>query len=433
MDNENRARGGRERGDVATHAANDEAGAAKTMKSRGALIVLLLVIFVDMAGFGIVIPFLPFWAEHFGAKPEVVTLLMASYALMQFLFAAPWGWASDRWGRKPVLLASITGSVLSFAWLAFANALWMLFAARMLAGIMGANIAVAQAYIADVTPGESRAKGMGLLGVALGFGFILGPAIGGLLATPAAAAAADFEVPLLAGAGVALLSLILAVIFLGEPDRHRVVMAENLAPGARLRAFAIVLGHPAVAQPILIMGLISFVMGGVEATFALWAERQFQWGPRETGYFLAYIGICMAVAQGGMVGPLARRLGEATLAAGALVIFAAGIALLPLSNTLAMVLLAGLLMALGLGLGQPTLSGMISRNSPEEAQGSVMGAAQSAQSLARIFGPVIAGLLFATFGRQSPYEVGAAIIAVAVILALRLRTRLGKTANAAGR
>lgn len=426
MRNGDRARDRRERGDVTTVPKQDAKGAA----SRGALLVLLLVIFVDMAGFGIVIPFLPFWAEHFGAAPDVVALLMASYALMQFVFAAPWGWASDRWGRKPVLLASIAGSVASFVWLAFAQDLWMLFAARMLAGVMGANVAVAQAYIADITPGESRAKGMGLLGAAFGFGFILGPAIGGLLATPAAAAAANFEVPLLAGAGVAFLSFVLAVIFLGEPERHRVSMAENLTPGARLRAFAVVLGHPAVALPILIMGLISFVMGGVEATFALWAERQFQWGPRETGYFLAYIGVCMAVAQGGMVGPLTRRLGEATLATGALMIFTVGIALMPLSSTLARVLLAGLLMALGLGLGQPTLSGMISRNSPESVQGSVMGASQSAQSLARIFGPAVAGLLFATFGRQSPYEVGAVIIAVAVLLALRLRARVGLAADA---
>lgn len=388
----------------------------------GALTVLLLVVFVDMAGFGIIIPFLPFWAEHFGAAPAVVTLLMASYSLAQFLLAPVLGWASDRWGRRPVLLVSVLGSVLSFAWMGLADALWMLFAARVLAGAMGANISVAQAYVADVTPEEARARGMGLLGAAFGLGFILGPAIGGLLAG-ADAAAPDYRTPFLAGAGVSLLSLALGLMLLREPARHRVEAAEGLAPAARLRAFAQVLGHPAVALPIAIMTVLAFVMGGLESTFALWAERQLAWGPRQTGFFLAFIGVCMVLVQAGLVGRLVARLGEAPVATLALAIFNVGLVLLPLAQGLGLVLAAGFLTAGGLGLGQPALNALISRGAPADVQGGVMGASQSAQSLARIFGPAVAGVLFSAFGRNAPYYVGAVLALGALLLALRIARR----------
>jgi len=385
-----------------------------------ALATLFLVVFIDMAGFGIVIPFLPFWAEHFGAGPDVVTLLMASYSLMQFLLAPAWGWASDRWGRKPVLVVSVLGSVLSFVWLGFASTLWMVFGARILAGAMGANIAVAQAYVADLTPGEDRARGMGLLGAAFGMGFIMGPAIGGVLAGPDAANP-DFQTPFLVGAGVSGLSLLLCLTVLREPPRHRFESGAAMALGTRLGTLKAALTHPSVATPVIILGLIALVMGGLEATFALWAERQLTWGPRETGFFLAYIGVCMALIQGGAVGPLVRRLGEERVSVIGVFAFALGMGLIPLAEMLATVLLSGFLIAGGIGLGQPALNGLISRNAPAELQGSVMGANQSAQSLARIFGPAFAGVLFAQLGRQSPYVVGAAIGFVALLLALRLR------------
>lgn len=388
----------------------------------GALAVLLLVVFVDMAGFGIIIPFMPFWAEHFGATPAVVTLLMASYSFAQFLLAPAIGWASDRWGRKPVLLVSVAGSVLSFAWMGLADALWMLFAARVLAGATSANISVAQAYVADVTPGESRAGGMGLLGAAFGLGFILGPAIGGLLAG-GDPAAPDYRTPFLAGAAVSLLSLALGLVLLREPARHRVEAAEGLTPTARLRAFAQVLGHPAVALPIAVMTLLAFVMGGLESTFALWAERQLAWGPRQTGFFLAYIGVCMALVQGGLVGRLSARFGEAPVVALALTVFTAGLVVLPLAQGLGLVLAAGLLTAGGLGLGQPALNSLISRAAPADRQGGVMGASQSAQSLARIFGPAVAGVLFSAFGRNAPYYVGACLTLAALVLALGILRR----------
>lgn len=408
--------------------ATDKAAAPKS-----ALAVIFLIVFIDMAGFGIVIPFLPFWAEHYGAAPDVVTLLMASYSAAQFIFAPALGWASDRWGRKPVLLVSILGNVASFVWLAFAGSLLGVFAARLVAGVTGANIAVAQAYVADVTPGEGRARGMGLVGAAIGLGFVFGPAIGGVLAGPDAAHP-DFQTPFLAGAAVSAVASLLTLALLREPERHKAAAAEFMTPRGRIAAFASVVGRPAVALPILIVGLITFVMGGMESTFALWAERQLSWGPRFTGYFLTYVGICMALVQGGAIGPLVRRFAEARLVLAALVLFAASMFLIPASTSLALVLVAGALMAVGAGLGQPSLSSLISRSAPQDMQGGVMGASQSAQSLGRIFGPAIAGVLFSEIGRGAPYIAGGVILLLCLLPALRIERRApaGKTQDEDG-
>ena len=392
------------------------------MANRGTMAALLLVVYVDMAGFGIVIPFLPFWAEEFGAAPDTVTYLVATFSLMQFIFAPFWGGLSDRIGRKPILVVSLAGSILSFLWLGFAEALWMLFAGRLTAGAMSANIVVAQAYIADVTPSENRARGMGLLGAALGMGFITGPAIGGLLAG-ADPGMPDFRTPMFVGAGVSALAMVLCLVFLREPPRTKPRSQVSMSAAARLRALTAIARRPAVALPILILAMTSFAMSGLESTFALWAERQLLWGPRPMGFFLAYIGVCMAVVQGWAVGHAVHRIGERRTVRFGLALFVAGLVLIPFTYALPVALLGGFLIAAGLGLGQPALDGLISRNAEADEQGQVMGAAQSAQSLARIFGPPFAGILFATFGRNTPYIAGAAIAAIALLVAFRLKGR----------
>lgn len=387
------------------------------VNGRGALVVLLLTVFVDMVGFGIIIPFLPFWAEHFDATPDLVASLMAVYAAFQFVFAFLWGWVSDRWGRKPVLLMSLMGSVLSFAWLGFADALWMLFVSRALAGAMGANISVAHAYIADITRPEERARHMGFLGAALGAGFILGPAIGGLLAG-SDPANPDFRTPFLAAAAISGLAVLLGLVFLREPARHAPPELPG-GPGARFRAFAKVMAVPGVAYPVIIISVLGFVMGGVESTFAMWTERALQWGPRETGWFFAYIGVVLVLVQGVLVGRLVHARGEAWVVRVGIATMAIGIGMVPLVDSSALILVSGGFIALGIGLGNPSLSGLTSRNAPAHNQGAVMGASQSAQAMARIFGPATAGVLFATFGRDTPYLVGAAILIVAFVFAVR--------------
>ncbi len=397
---------------------------SSTTRRKGALFALMLTVFIDMVGFGIIIPFMPFWAEHFDAGPELVAALFATYSAVAFVFAFPWGWVSDRWGRKPVLLLSLMGSVMSFAWLGFADALWMLFAARALGGMFGANIAVAHAYVADVTEPEERARGMGLMGAAFGLGFVFGPAIGGILAGPDAANP-DFRTPFLVASGMSFLGVLTGLIFLREPDRHR----EPAAPrgfAERLHGFALVMARPAVAMPTAVIVLMSFVMAGLEATFALWTERAHGWGPRENGYFFAFIGVMLVIVQGGMVGPLVRRLGEARLAPVAAAALMLGIGMVPWCQTVWLVLVSGALIALGFGLGVPVLNSLVSRNAPDEIQGAVLGATQSARSLCRVLGPLAAGALFATLGRDMPYYAGGALLVVAVVMAFRIESSVIK-------
>ena len=390
----------------------------------GALTALLITVFIDMVGFGIIIPLTPFWAERFGAAPDTVTLLFATHPAFGLAFSFLWGWASDRWGRKPVLLLSLAGSVASFLWLAFADSLWMLFAARALGGIFGANVAVGQAYIADVTKEEDRARGLGLLGAAFGLGFVLGPAIGGILAGPDPANP-DFRTPFMAAAAVSFAGVVFGLVFLTEPERRRSGQARY-SPAAQLSGFAAILATPAVAVPILCFAMMGFAMGGLESTFAIWAERAVGWGPREAGYFFAYIGVLLILVQGGLVGPSVRRLGEARLAAPAIAAMALGIGMLPWSGTIPLIAVSGALIVLGYGLGQPALTALISRAAPGGAQGAILGASQSVQSLVRVFGPIVAGALFAAHGRDAPYLAGGAILAVACAVALTLVRKRGR-------
>ena len=381
------------------------------------MFTLLLTVFIDMVGFGIIIPLTPFWAERFGASPALVTLLFATYSAFALVFSFVWGWVSDQWGRKPVLILSLMGSVMSFAWLGLADALWMLFAARALGGIFGANISVAQAYIADITSPDDRARGMGLMGAAFGLGFMLGPAIGGLLSgsdpdNP------DFRTPFFVASGISFIAVMVGSVFLREPERHA---ATSVPRGLieRFRGFAAVMSHPQIAQPMFIMLLMAFVMAGLESTYALWTERAHQWGPRETGYFCSYIGLLLMLIQGVLVPIAVKRFDEAKCTPAATVAMTIGIGMIPWCDTIWLVYLSGALIALGFGLGNPILNALISKGAPGDIQGAVLGASQSAQSLCRILGPITAGALFSTLGRNMPYYVGGAILVSATITALR--------------
>lgn len=386
------------------------------MPQRKVLTILLLVVFVDMIGFGIVIPFLPFWAQHYGASPAAATMLMAVYAFFQFLFAIPLGALSDKIGRKPILLVSIVGSVLSSLLLAFADSLWMIFLARALAGAMAANIAVAQAYIADVTPPDQRAKGMALMGAVLGLGFICGPALGGLLAgddpnNP------NYQVPFLVSAGLAMVAFVGGVIFLRETTRQKDDTGSRGLRG-RLRALKSAVQTRAVAGPILIALVIGIAMTSLESTFALWAERAHGWGPRQNGWFFAYIGVVLVITQGLMVGRLVQRYGEVRVLAAGVISLGFGMAMIPAALSLALLLPATGAVAVGYALSRPTISALTSKSAPPTMQGSVMGTLQSADSLSRLIGPILAGVLFGHYGRDAPYYVGAFLLAMALALVI---------------
>ena len=209
--------------------------------------MLLLTILVEMVGFGLIVPFLPFWAEHFGAAPDIVALLMSTYAICQFASAFFWGWLSDRVGRKSIILISLVGSIAAYLWLAEAEALWVLFAARALNGAMGGTLPVAQAYVADITPPGGRARGMGLLGAAMGLGFVMGPALGALLAG-SDPAAPDFQTPFRVAAAITAVALVLALALLRDPPR---LLAPAMPGGVagRLKAIAAIVAMPQVALP----------------------------------------------------------------------------------------------------------------------------------------------------------------------------------------
>jgi DHA1 family tetracycline resistance protein-like MFS transporter len=379
------------------------------------VLILFVIVFVDLVGFGLVIPLLPFFAERHGAAPETVTLVMATYSAAQ-LFAGPfWGRLSDRYGRRPILLASLAGSVVSYLWLGFADQLWMLFAARAVQGAMAGNIAAAQAYIADVTSPENRARGMGLIGAAFGLGFILGPAIGGALAG-ADPNAPDVHLPFLLGAGLSALAFLGTLLFLKES----LDPATRRAPTkGRLAAIAAVFGRPRLRLLILLYFVVIFAFAGMETTFAMWAKRQFGWGPEPVGYLFAFVGILSATMQGGLIGRLTKRFGEERVVVAGNVSIVAGLALMPLAVTVPLLVVATSLLALGLGMTQPALNSLISRQAGSHEHGEVMGVSQSTGSFARIVGPAFAGFLFGGLGRNAPYVAGALIMAGAVLLALR--------------
>jgi DHA1 family tetracycline resistance protein-like MFS transporter len=383
---------------------------------------LFLIVFVDLVGFGLVIPLLPFYAVRFAASPQQVTMLLAVYSLMQLFTAPLWGRLSDRIGRRPVLMTSMAASALAYLWLGGASALWMLFAARALAGACAGNIAAAQAYIADVTTPENRAKGMGLIGAAFGLGFIFGPALGGFLAGHDPATA-NLAAPAWLAAGLSLAALC-GVFFLLRESLLPEQRGEARRRG-RFGALMAALRRPVLSRLILIFFLVILAFAAMESTFALWAMRQFDWGPAQVGYVFAYVGVLSAVLQGGLIGRLARHFGEERLLLGGLVLIGVGLAVLPFARDLPVLGVGVSGLALGMGLTQPSLNSLISRRAGRSEQGEVLGVSQSVGSLSRVLGPVLAGVLFADLGRDSPFVCGTALIAIAFVLALMLVRGVG--------
>jgi MFS transporter, DHA1 family, tetracycline resistance protein len=378
--------------------------------------ILFLIVLVDLVGFGLVIPLLPFYAVRFAASPQQVTLLLATFSLCQLFTAPLWGRLSDRVGRRPVLMASMLASALAYLWFGAASALWMLFAARALAGACAGNIAAAQAYIADITMPENRAKGMGLIGAAFGLGFIIGPALGGFLAGNDPATA-DLAKPAWVAAGLSLLALCGVFVLLRES-----LPADRRAGAARSRFGAIcgALRRPVLSRLILTFFLVILAFAGMESTFALWAMRQFGWGPGQVGYVFAYVGVLSAVLQGGLIGRLTSRFGEERLLLCGLGLIAGGLVVLAATRGIPLLGVAVTGLSLGMGLTQPSLNSLISRRAGSDEQGEVLGVSQSVGSLARVLGPAAAGVLFGELGRASPFLWGAALVAAAWLVALSL-------------
>jgi len=394
----------------------------RPVRDISAVPALFLIVVIDLVGFGLVIPLLPFYAVRFAASPQQVTALVAIYSLAQLVTAPLWGRLSDRVGRRPVLLVSLAASALAYLWLGAATALWMLFAARAFAGACAGNIAAAQAYVADVTQPDERARGMGMIGAAFGVGFMIGPGLGGLLAGTDPTTA-DLETPAWVAAGLSLVALLGVISVLSESlPRER---QDGSRSRGRVSAMWGILHRPVLSRLILINFLVILAFAGMQSVFAIWAMPQLGWGPRQVGYVFAYVGLASAVLQGGLIGRLTRRFGEERLLRCGLALVAAGFLVMPLAHDLPILATAVSGLALGTGLTQPSINSLISRHAGREEQGEVIGVAQSLSSLSRVLGPFAAGFFFAGFGRNSPYFVAALLVAVTLLLAFRLPRGLG--------
>jgi MFS family permease len=325
------------------------------------------------------------------------------------------GRLSDRIGRRPVLLVSMACSCLAYLWLGFASTLWMLFAARLVAGAGAGNIAAAQAYVTDVTSPEARAKGMGMIGAAFGLGFTLGPWLGGVVAG-AEPTAADLQRPAFLAAGLSALAFLLVIAILKESLPQA---------GAPPRANRWELARTAMHRPplrllILLFFAITAAFAGMETTFALWTKDAFGWGPEQVGWLFFFVGCVLIVVQGALIGPLSRRLGEARLVLIGSASIALGLAAVTFSANLALLMVASACLALGMGLLNPSINSLISRQAGADERGGIMGVAQSGASLARVVGPAIAGPLFELLGRNAPYYTGALVMLGVLGFALRL-------------
>ena len=360
---------------------------------RSPLLVIFTTVFIDLVGFGIVIPVLPFYAEGtiFNATPRTVGLLFASYSVMQLIFSPVLGRLSDKHGRRPVLLLSIIGTGIGFLILGFATTLWMLFVGRILDGITGGNISTAQAYIADVTTPENRAKGMGLIGAAFGLGFIFGPAIGGILSRW------GVHVPFLFAAALCFANALLLYFTLPETVTKDHPARVSAAGGRGLSQLFNSLSQPRLGFVLAIYFLFVVAFSIMTTSFSLYTMFRFGYDAQHTGYLFAYVGLISVIIQGGLIGKLVKRFGELLLVIVGALSFAASLFAVPFvgpnAGGLLALLAGGGVFSLGNSLATPALNSLASKSVGPAEQGTVLGVTQSVASLARAVGPSIAAVL----------------------------------------
>ncbi len=379
---------------------------------RSPLAIIFITVFIDLVGFGIVLPLLPYYAESYGASALLVGLLSTSYSLMQFIFTPVWGRLSDRYGRRPLILMSLAGSCTGFLIFGLARSLLFLFIGRMVAGIAGAIIPTTNAYIADVTSPENRAKGMGLVGAAFGLGFVLGPAIGGVLAPY------GYDKPALLASAMAGMNLVFAYFKLPESltDEIRIRASRRRFDMQTLKGALL---HPRIGLLLSMYFVVTFAFSNMEATFGLLNEHRYSLTARQTGYLFTLIGVLISLMQGAVVGRLVKQWGESSCIAVGTFTMIFGLGLLPFAPNIALYCGIISLMAFGTGINNPSITGLLSRSTHVDEQGGIMGIAQSMASLGRILGPIWGGYTFGTLGIKWPFLSAACFMALAFLLSLR--------------
>lgn len=389
--------------------------------TKAAKVLIFLTVFLYLIGFGIIIPILPLLGQELGGNAAQVGWLMAVYSLMQFLFAPFWGQLSDRYGRRMILVGCLLAEALTYLWFAVARDFWSLFLARGLAGFFGASLSTASAYISDITPPKERSKGMALIGVAFGLGFVIGPAIGGGLIH----LTRQFSQDPLMGSTVA--ALFVGAICLATFLFAYFKLPESLPPEKRekdgshrpkVNRFLNMLNKfnlPKLRPLLSVYFLCGLAMASMEATLVLYVGQQFGWTSDKVSYGFAYIGVIMIFTQGYLVRRLLPALGEKRVATIGLACFASGLGGIALAGSIEQLALAMTLLALGNGCVNPSILGSISLVSSDSEQGANLGVAQSLSSLGRILGPLLGGELYDSVSIRSPFAAAMLLASVAFL------------------
>ncbi len=405
--------------------------------AKGSLGVIFGVVFIDLLGFGVLIPQLGVYAVEFKANAFEVGLIASVFSLMQLLCAPLWGRLSDRVGRRPVLLTTLLGGFAAYLLFAFTHQLWMLALSRVVAGIAGANISTAQAYVANVTSPENRAKAMGMIGAAFGIGFVLGPAVGGFLGS----AGGNLYIGLFC-AGLTLLNFLLALVRLPESlDREHPSHRERQGALSLPARFKL----PGIGILLVLVLIVTTAFAQVEGTFSMYLLVRYlspdahvelslfdlqAHVPKEVlnsaslkvGWLFTEIGVVGSIIQGGLIGRLKNAFGEANLIRSGLVLWGLGVATLPLMPTYGWTFAPTAVMAMGSALVNPSMTALVSLRAPPGRSGEILGTYQSFSAMGRILGPSLGGLWFATLGSHTPFFIGGAMLLVAAMVALMIGT-----------
>lgn len=364
--------------------------------TRSPLLPIFLIVLVDILGLTIILPLLPFYAERLGASPTVVGLLISSYALCQLIAGPILGRMSDHTGRKPLLVVSQVGTLIGFLILAYAPTLWLVFVSRIIDGLTAGNLSLAQAYIADITLPENRAKSFAVIGISFGIGFLIGPAISGYLSQ------FGYSYPVLAAAFLSATSVVCTATLLPKAEPHR-DQGDSGPAGRRLgvfdwKSYGQYFARPELGRLLWQFFFFAFSFASMISGFALYAQRRYTWdghpyGAREVGYVFAYIGLLGIVLQGGLIGRLVKWMGERTLVWTGFGASAVSYSLLAWTRTLGQLLGASTINSYGAGVVRPALTSLITQQAGKREQGVVLGLTQSLTSVSQIIAPVIAGFL----------------------------------------
>ena len=397
---------------------------------KASLLTLFLIVFIDLIGFGMVIPFLSFYAREYGASGIAVGAVVGIYSIMQFFFAPVWGRLSDRVGRRPILLISLTASFTGYLLFAFSRSLGMLFVSRVIAGAGGANIGTAQAYIADTTSPEERAKGMGLIGAAFGMGFILGPPLSGILSTFGTRHHHHGNLlPGLMASALSLTALVIAFIVLAESKPPGLTPRSGVPPQFDRRIWGEMFSNRLLGSLIAALFLTLLAVAGMEISVTLHGRERFGFRQIDMAYFFLFLGVIVAAIQGGLIGRLAKKLGEKMLVIIGAASFTLGFVLVPSIYRVPLLYAVAFLIAIGQGLCYPSLTSLVSKVAPENERGSLFGFATAVGSLARFLGPIVAGFLWDLAGPEGAFYGGAVFMLCALLIAISMR-RLPVTAGA---